>query len=85
MNTFDERLAHRLHDIVDGESGSVPPVGALLDRGRRSRRHRRTALAGATFALLALGVATATTVTTPTSDGPAVTAEALSRRRPRRR
>ncbi|WP_406038612.1 hypothetical protein OG799_26250 [Micromonospora sp. NBC_00898] len=77
MNTLDERLANRLHDIVDGESASVPPVGALLDRGRRARRRRTTTMVGATCALLALGVATAATVaTTPTSSRPGVTAEA---------
>ncbi|NES26351.1 hypothetical protein GCE86_28025 [Micromonospora terminaliae] len=77
MNTLDERLANRLHDIVDGEPGSVPPVGALLERGRRARRRRTTALAGATCALLALGVATAATVaTTPAPRRPGVTAQA---------
>ncbi|WP_446218020.1 hypothetical protein [Micromonospora sp. IBHARD004] len=77
MNTLDERLANRLHDIVDGESASVPPVGALLDRGRRARRRRTTTMVGATCALLALGVATVATVaTTPTPGRPGVTAEA---------
>ncbi|MET8833883.1 hypothetical protein ABZV78_08205 [Micromonospora sp. NPDC004540] len=77
MNTLDERLANRLHDIVDGEPGSVPPVGALLDRGRRARRRRTTTMVGATCALLALGVATAATVaTTPTPDRPGIAAEA---------
>ncbi|MET7968582.1 hypothetical protein [Micromonospora sp. NPDC005305] len=77
MNTLDERLANRLHDIVDDEPGSVPPVGALLDRGRRARRRRTTTMVGATCALLALGVATAATVaTTPAPGRPGVTAEA---------
>ncbi|MEU5786175.1 hypothetical protein ABZ754_00410 [Micromonospora purpureochromogenes] len=75
MNTLDERLAHRLHDIVDGESDSVPPVGVLLDRGRRARRRRTTAMVSATCALLAVGVATVATVaTTPTSGRPSVAA-----------
>ncbi|MEH1055913.1 hypothetical protein V6U89_11955 [Micromonospora sp. CPCC 206171] len=78
MNTLDERLAHRLHDIVDGESDSVPPVGVLLDRGRRARRRRTATMVSATCALLAVGVATvatvATTPTTPTSGRPSVTA-----------
>ncbi|MEW1590237.1 hypothetical protein AB0283_32850 [Micromonospora vinacea] len=64
MNNIDDRLAHRLHDIVDGETGSVPPVGALIERGRRARRRRTTALVGSTCALLALGVGTALTVPT---------------------
>ncbi|MET8355455.1 hypothetical protein [Micromonospora sp. NPDC005171] len=62
MNSIDDRLAHRLHDIVDGETDSVPPVGALIERGRRARRRRTTALVGSTCALLALGVGTALTV-----------------------
>ncbi|PZG02835.1 hypothetical protein [Micromonospora deserti] len=79
MNMLDEQLAHRLHDIVDGEPESVPPVNALLDRGRRARRRRTTTLVSATCALLALGVASAATVaTTPTSGRPGVTAEGPS-------
>ncbi|MFG2053943.1 hypothetical protein ACGFI9_07895 [Micromonospora sp. NPDC048930] len=74
MNTLDKRLANGLHDIVDGDLDSVPPVGALLDRGRRARRRRTATLVGGTFALLALGVASvATVVTTPASDRPGVT------------
>ncbi|MER7443654.1 hypothetical protein [Micromonospora avicenniae] len=79
MNTLDEQLAHRLHDIVDGGPDSVPPMETLLGRGRRARRRRRTAMVGATCAFLALGAATAVTVATvPTSDRPAVTAEGAS-------
>ncbi|MEU4681035.1 hypothetical protein [Micromonospora sp. NPDC023737] len=79
MNTLDEQLAHRLHDIVDGEPDSVPPMEALLGQGRRARRRRNTVMAGATCAFLALGAATAVTVATvPTSDRPAVTAEGVS-------
>ncbi|MBQ0894308.1 hypothetical protein KBX37_14580 [Micromonospora sp. U56] len=75
MNNLDERLAHRLHDIVDGESDSVPPVGVLLDRGRRARRRRTATMVSATCALLAVGLATVATVTTtPTSGRPSVTA-----------
>ncbi|WP_328422821.1 hypothetical protein OG470_09570 [Micromonospora sp. NBC_00389] len=77
MNNIDDRLAQRLHDIVDGETDSVPPVGALIERGRRGRRRRTTAVVGTTCALLALGVATAVTVTTNSPSGrPGVTAEA---------
>ncbi|GAB3169297.1 hypothetical protein FHX75_12628 [Micromonospora palomenae] len=83
MNNLDDQLAHRLHDIVDGEPNSVPPMGALLDRGRRARRRRTTTMVSATCAVLALGVATAATVaTTPTSGRPGVTAEAPSRSEP---
>lgn len=74
MNTLDERLAHQLHDMVDGEPDSVPPVGALLDRGRRARRRRTTTMVSATCALLALGIGTAATVATmPGTDRPAGT------------
>jgi hypothetical protein len=77
MNTLDERLANRLHDMIDGEPDSAPPVGALLDRGRRARRRRTSTLVSGTFALLALGaVGVATAVTAPASDRPGVTAEA---------
>ncbi|MEU6203512.1 hypothetical protein ABZ814_07980 [Micromonospora musae] len=80
MNSLDEQLAHRLHDIVDGEQDSVPPVEALLDRGRRARRRRSTAIVGATCAFLALGAATAVTVAAlPAADRPAVTAEGAAR------
>ncbi|WBB65912.1 hypothetical protein [Micromonospora sp. WMMD812] len=83
MNNLDEQLAHRLHDIVDGEPDSVPPVGALLGRGRRARRRRTTAMVSATCALLALGAATAATVvTTPTSGRPGVTAGGSPQERP---
>jgi hypothetical protein len=79
MNTLDERLANRLHDIVDGEPDSTPPTGMLLERGRRARRQRATAMVGATCAVLALGVATAATVATaPATSRPGVTAEAPS-------
>ncbi|MFC3503327.1 hypothetical protein ACFOOK_20450 [Micromonospora krabiensis] len=76
MNTLDEQLAHRLHDIVDTEPDSVPPVADLLDRGRRARRRRTAALVGTTCAVLALGAATATAVVAlPGPTGrPAVTA-----------
>ncbi|MEV4761126.1 hypothetical protein AB0J89_00665 [Micromonospora chokoriensis] len=77
MNSIDDRLAQRLHDIVDGETGSEPPVGALIERGRRGRRRRTTALVGSTCALLALGVGTALTVPTTSPSGrPGVTTEA---------
>ncbi|MEO3772945.1 hypothetical protein [Micromonospora sp. B9E7] len=69
MNSIDDRLAHRLHDIVDGETGSEPPVGALIERGRRARRRRTTALVGTTCALLALGVGSALTVSTNSPSG----------------
>ncbi|MDO3701536.1 hypothetical protein Q3W71_07555 [Micromonospora sp. C28SCA-DRY-2] len=75
MDTLDERLAHRMHDMVDGEPDSVPPVGVLLDRGRRARRRRTTTMVGATCALLALGIGTAATVATlPGTGRPAGTA-----------
>ncbi|MGS2615600.1 hypothetical protein ACVCAH_13910 [Micromonospora sp. LZ34] len=83
MDTLDERLAHQLHDMVDGEPDSVPPVGALLDRGRRSRRRRTTTMVSATCALLALGVASAATVATmPESGRPAGTAQEAPRPAP---
>ncbi|MEH0931053.1 hypothetical protein [Micromonospora sp. CPCC 205558] len=69
MNSIDDRLAQRLHDIVDGETGSEPPVGALIERGRRGRRRRTTALVGSTCVLLALGVGTALTVPTTAPSG----------------
>ncbi|MGI5525128.1 hypothetical protein ACQEUX_29905 [Micromonospora sp. CA-259024] len=70
MNNIDEALSQRLHDIVDGETDSVPPTGALIERGRRARRRRTTAVVGTTCALLALGVGTAVTVTTNSPSGP---------------
>ncbi|GAA4569374.1 hypothetical protein GCM10023176_25810 [Micromonospora coerulea] len=83
MNALGEQLAHRLHGIVDGEPDSVPPVGALLDRGRQARRRRTTTMVSATCALVALGVATAAIVAAmPTSGRPGVTAEASSRPEP---
>ncbi|MER7893716.1 hypothetical protein ABTX15_28265 [Micromonospora sp. NPDC094482] len=83
MNTLDEQLAHRLHDIVDGEPDSVPPTGALLERGRRARRRRTTTMVSATCALLALGAATAATVATmPTPGRSGVTAEGTPPARP---
>jgi hypothetical protein len=85
MNTLDERLANRLHDIVDGEPDSTPPTGVLLERGRRARHRRTTAVVSATCAVLALGVATAAAVATApatvrTPSSPGVTAEASSPR-----
>ncbi|MFI6263099.1 hypothetical protein [Micromonospora sp. NPDC051006] len=83
MNTLDEQLAHRLHDIVDGEPDSVPPTGALLERGRRARRRRTTTMVSATCALLALGAATAATVVTMPNPGrPGVSAEGSPPARP---
>ncbi|WP_433128661.1 hypothetical protein ACQPWW_02385 [Micromonospora sp. CA-240977] len=77
MNSIDDRLAHRLHDIVDGETPSAPPVDALIERGRQGRRRRTTAIVGTTCALLALGVGTALTVpANAPSSRPGVTAEA---------
>ncbi|MFG1867447.1 hypothetical protein [Micromonospora arborensis] len=77
MNNIDDRLVQGLHDIVDGETDSAPPVGALIERGRRGRRRRSTALVGTTCALLALGLGTALTVPGhSSSDRPGVTTEA---------
>ncbi|MFF0315494.1 hypothetical protein ACFYPH_12715 [Micromonospora sp. NPDC005252] len=76
MNNIDDRLAHGLHDMVDGEPYSAPDVGALIEQGRRGRRRRATALVGTTCALLALGVGTAVTVTNSPPERPGVTAEA---------
>lgn len=79
MNDIDDRLGRRLHDIVDGETHSAPPVGALIQRGRRARRRRTTALVGTTCALLALGVGTALTVPTDSPAGRSgVTTQAVS-------
>ncbi|MGV9210886.1 hypothetical protein ACTFTM_03385 [Micromonospora sp. RB23] len=77
MNDIDDRLVRGLHDLVDGEPDSAPDVPALIERGRRGRRRRATALAGTTCALLALGVGTAVTVTTNAPpERPGVTAQA---------
>ncbi|PYC65790.1 hypothetical protein C7C45_27435 [Micromonospora arborensis] len=77
MNNIDDRLAQGLHDIVDGETDSAPPVGALIERGRRGRRRRSTALVGTTCALLALGVGTALALPTNSpSSRPGVSTEA---------
>ncbi|WFF02557.1 hypothetical protein [Micromonospora sp. WMMD964] len=77
MNSIDDRLAHRLHDLIDGETGSEPPVGTLIERGRRARRRRTTALVGGTCVLLALGVGTAVTLPTIAPSGrPGVSTEA---------
>ncbi|SCG61135.1 hypothetical protein [Micromonospora coxensis] len=54
MNSLDERLANGLHSLVDGEPDSTPPVGLLLERGRRARRRRAGVVSG-TLAVLALG------------------------------
>jgi hypothetical protein len=67
MNSFDTQLTTRLHDLADGEPGSAPPTGRLLERGRRAR-HRRTALAGTSFALFAVGVVAAVAVAANPAD-----------------
>jgi len=55
MHDLDERLARGLHRIVDREAASTPPTGQLLERGRRARRRRTSAVAGSTLALVVLG------------------------------
>ncbi|GIF64276.1 hypothetical protein Ais01nite_23110 [Asanoa ishikariensis] len=71
MHNLDERLAHGLHRIVDGEADSIPPTGKLLERGRRGRRRRVSALAGSTLAVVALGALGIAAVAQPTRDVPA--------------
>ena len=81
MNSFDTRLAERLHVMVDGETGSAPPVGSVLIRGRAAGR-RRTALrvAGASLAVLVAGgvVATVAHPGTPRPPGTAAQAPRLT-------
>ncbi len=76
MHNLDERLADGLHGIVDGEADSAPPVGQLLERGRRARRRRTSAVAGSTLAVLALAALGVAAVAQPESTAPDVTAGA---------
>ncbi|MFI7574662.1 hypothetical protein [Micromonospora sp. NPDC049497] len=77
MKSFDERLADGLHGIVDGDLDSSPPLGALLERGRRARRRRTSAIVSGTLAVLALGaIGTATLVQPSTPDRSGVTVAA---------
>ncbi|MDG4823882.1 hypothetical protein O7635_18660 [Asanoa sp. WMMD1127] len=69
MNNLDERLADGLHGIVDGEGDSAPPVGTLLERGRRARRRRRSAIAGSTLAVVALAAVGVAAVAQPSPVG----------------
>lgn len=72
MNGFEVRFADHLHDVVDGEVGSVPPTQVVLARGRRGRRRRAVALATASFAVLAVGGIVATSVAPPQKPSPPV-------------
>ncbi|MEV0718716.1 hypothetical protein [Asanoa sp. NPDC050611] len=74
MHNLDERL----HDLVDGEVDSAAPVGTLLERGRRARRRRRTAMAGSTLAVLALAAVGVAAAVQPGPASPDVTAGATS-------
>lgn len=54
MNTLESQLAHRLHDMVDGEPGSPAPIETVLSRGRRASRRRAAAMGlAASFAVAA--------------------------------
>ena len=56
MNTFETRLAERLHDMADGEFPTAAPVVRVLSRGRAARPRRiAVRLAGASLAVLAVG------------------------------
>jgi hypothetical protein len=71
-----------LHGIVDGETDSTPPVGMLLERGRRARRRRTSAVAGSTLAVLVLAALGVAAVAHPGSTAPDVTAGASSAQAP---
>ena len=64
MNTFETRLAERLHDMADGDVDSVAPVAGVLTRGRAAGPRRAAVrLAGASLAVLAVaGVVTTVAV-----------------------
>jgi hypothetical protein len=68
MNTFETRLAERLHDMADGDFDSAAPVVGVLTRGRAAGP-RRTAvrLAGASLAVLAVGGVVTTVAVHPWS------------------
>lgn len=70
MNTFETRLAERLHDMADGDLDSAAPVVGVLTRGRAAGP-RRTAvrLAGASLAVLAVGGVVTTVAVHPWSTG----------------
>jgi len=56
MNTFETRLAERMHDMADGEFDSAAPAAGVLARGRTAgRRRAATRIAGASLAVLAAG------------------------------
>ncbi|MGY0003425.1 hypothetical protein [Micromonospora sp. I033] len=79
MTNLDERLADRLHALVDDEPDSAAPAGLLLARGRRARRRRAGTLASGALAVLALGaLGAATLVQGPAPGRPAVSAEATT-------
>ncbi|WP_030437513.1 hypothetical protein [Actinoplanes subtropicus] len=68
MNSFETRLAERLHDMADGDFDSAAPIVGVLARGWAAGP-RRTAvrLAGASLAVLAAGGVVTTVAVHPWS------------------
>lgn len=52
MNTFETRLADRMHDVAEAETGGTPPTENLLSRGRQARLRRRAVLTGGMAAVV---------------------------------
>lgn len=52
MNTFETRLADRMHDVAEAETGGTPPTEHLLSRGRQARLRRRAVLTGGMAAVV---------------------------------
>lgn len=68
MNTFETRLAERLHDMADGDFDSAAPVVGVLTRGRAAGPRRAAVrVAGASLAVLAVGGVVTTVAVHPWS------------------
>lgn len=75
MNNFESRLAGRMRDVAEAETGGTPPTQDLLTRGRQARLRRRAVVTGGLAAVVVAAGVVTSVVPWSTPDTPPPVAE----------